>query len=837
MELRPGNSQLLESTLQDLRLALRSLRKRPGFAATAILTLTLGIGANTAIFQLLDAVRLKSLPVVSPQQLATIQVRGGTSAFGVGMGDPTTLTYALFEQIHKNQQSFSRVFAWSLTPVRVGEGSQQHRVQGLFVSGDTFATLGMVPFRGRLFTTDDDRPGCGVASVVLSYAFWQSRFGGTDSAIGSRLTVADYPAEVIGVTPPAFFGFQVGKRFDVAVLVCSAPEIFLDDYPLRRRDYFWLNVMGRLKPGWSLANASAHLQVISPGLIEASEPTHYGAPSLKLYRSFRLVAYPGGTGVSSLREQYDFSLWLLLGTTSLVLLIACANLANLMLARASTRQGEMAVRLALGATRAQLIRQLLSEGALLALFGGVFGVALASILSRSLVALLSTRYNLLQLNLGLDWRILAFTAGVSASTCAIFSLAPAFQSSRAQPIDALKTGARGSTLGRARFSFQRTLVVSQIAISLVLLVGASLFVRSFWNLTKVQPGFRQTGIVITTLNWLKLRLPLDRYVTFERDLLDQIRAIPQVDSAATATRVPLGGNWTSHVTVAGIEGSCKFTWVSPAYFQTLQIPFLSGRDFNDRDLSTSLPVAVVSETFVAKFLDAANPIGKLIRTASEPGFPEATYQIVGVVKDTKYQDLREEVTPPEAFAPASQYPYPAWWTFVAIRSSAPSAHIISAVRDTMAAAHPGLVADSEVLEASIQESLVRERMMALLSGFFGALAALLAMTGLYGIVSYIVEAHRKEFGIRMTLGASRTDILAGILRQTLQMLTIGVAVGLLLALAAAQGARALLFGLSPNDPLSLIAAPAFLAAVALAASYFPARRASRTDPISAIRYE
>ncbi len=832
-----GSTRRVESMLQDLRLALRSLRKSPGFTATAILTLALGIGANTAIFQLLDAVLLKSLPIANPQTLAAVQVKGGNPGFGIGMGTDTNLTYPLWERIRENHEPFSTVFAWSGTSFQLGQGLQERQVRSLWVSGEMFNALGVLPFRGRLFSDEDDRPGCGTPGAVISYGFWQSEFGGQDSAIGRTLMIEDHPVEVIGVTPPVFFGLEVGRKFDVAVPFCSRPSFYAGDAGLSRRDYFWVAVMGRLKPGWPPARASALLEAISPGLIEATLPDRYSQQALETYRKFRLAAYPAGNGIGSLRRQFNTPLWLLLGTTGLVLLIACANLANLMLARGSAREREMAVRLALGASRWQLIRQLLSEGAVLAVTGAILGGALAGLFSRSLVELLSTEGDLLRLDLSVDWRVLAFTAAIAVSTCAVFSLAPAFQSSRAEPIDALKAGGRGTTAGRGRYSFQRTLVIAQIAVSLVLLVGALLFVRSFRNIMAVDPGFRQKGIVVTFVDWAKLKLPADRHALFARDLLDQVRAIPQVESAATATHAPFDGSWTMGTSVEGSEGPSKFTWVSPGYFQTLQIPFVAGRDFNERDLSSSPRVAVVSETFVRKFLSGENPIGRLIRTAPEPYYPAATYEIVGVVKDTKYAGLRERVTPPEAFAPAAQFPNQSSWANLIIRSSSPSSGVIPALREKLGAVNPALSVESEVLQKQIEDGLVRERMMALLSGFFGALAALLAMIGLYGVISCIIATRRNEIGIRMALGASRGKIVGDIIRQTMEFLALGVGAGVLLSLAVTRGAGSLLFGLQANDPLSLAAACVFLVVIALIASYVPARRASRIDPMIALRYE
>src|SRR6266481_2383053 len=830
-------TQWAESTLQDIRLALRTLRKSPGFTITAILTLALGIGANTAIFQLLDAVRLRSLPVSDPQALATIQIKGGNHGFGINAGSDSNLTYPLWEQIRGHQQGFSQVFAWTNWGFQLGQGTQARDARGLWVSGGMFPALGLIPVKGRLFSVEDDQPGCGTPGVVLSYAFWQSEFGGQESAIGTKLVIEDHSVEVIGVTPPGFFGLEVGRTFDFAVPLCSEAGFHPGDLTKSRRDFFWLTVMGRLKPGRILPQASAEMDALSPGVMEATVPSGYSAQSLNSYRKYRLAVYSAGNGVSELRKTYDTSLWLLLGITGLVLLIACANLANLMLARASTREREMAVRLALGASRWRLIRQLLSEGLVLAAAGATLGVAFAAAFSRSLVWLISTEYNRLQLNLSVDWSVLAFVAAIAILTCAIFGLAPAFRSSRAEPGAALKAGSRGMTAGAERFSFQRMLVVSQIAVSLVLLVGALLFVRSFRNIMTVDPGFREKDILITFVSFEKLKLPPDRYEPFRQGLLEQIRSIPQVESAATSTHVPFNGSWTSGINVDGVEGPSKFTWASPGYFETLQIPLIAGRDFNDRDTSTSPRVAIVSESFIHKFLGGRNPIGKIIRTAPEPNYPAAEYEIVGVVKDTKYADLREEVQPPEAFAPASQFPAKGPWTSALIRSSHPLPTVISALRGKLSEVSPEIVADYDILQKQIENSLMRERAMALLSGFFGALAALLAIIGLYGVISYVVAMRRNEIGIRMALGASRQNIAGIIIRHTLQLLALGIVAGVLLSLVATRGAGSLLFGLQPNDPLTLIAAAVSLVTVALLASYLPAYRASRVDPMKALRYE
>src|SRR6267378_1423125 len=828
-----------ESLLQDVRFALRTLRKSWGFGLTAILTLALGIGANTAIFQLVDAVRLRSLPVSHPERLAGVQVKNGNRGFGITVTDnETALTYPLWEQIRLHQQVFSNLFAWADSgSASLGEGAQMRRARGLWFSGDAFNTLGIYPLRGRFFTAQDDRMGCGTPGAVISYGLWRSEFAGQDAAIGRNIIVDGRPTEVMGVAPRSFFGLEVGKTFDFALPFCSLETYFPGSGITTRADYFWIHVLGRLRPGVTLQRASSELAAISPGLIDATLPSGYGANALKVYRNYRLTAFSAGNGVSWLRQTYDTSLWLLLTITAMVLLIACANLANLMLVRASTREREMAVRLALGASRWRLIRQLLSEGLLLAAGGAVLGIVLAGIFSRSLVRFLSTEGDAIRLDLTMDWRVLLFTGLIAIFTCVIFGLVPAFRSSRADPGLALKSGSRGSTSGPERFSFQRLLVVSQLAVSVVLLVGALLFVRSFWNLVKLDPGFRERGILIAVLDFRRLTFSPERNTEFIRGLLNETRTVPQVESAATSTHIPLnGGSWNLGVHINGLEGGSKFTWVSPKYFQTMSIPLLAGREFSDLDTRMSPRVAIVNETFVHKYSAGQNPLGNAIRTTAEPGYPPSEYEIVGVIKDTKYDELREPA-PAITFAPADQYPNPGAWAILFIRFSSPPAAVISAVRDKLGAVSPAITFDFHVLHTDIQNGLVRERLMALLSGFFGALAALLAMIGVYGVMSYIVAMRKNEIGIRMALGASRASVIGIIVRQTLTLLGVGVAAGLVLSMAAARGANSLLYGLEANDPLTLFSAAAFLAAVALAASYIPAYRASCVDPMNALRYE
>jgi predicted permease len=830
----------MTALFRDVRYALRTLRNNPGFAAVAVLTLALGIGANTAIFQLLDSIRLTTLPVKNPEQLAEVRIieRGRTGNFTSAHSD---LTYPQWEQIRAQQQGFSGIFAWSESRFNIAPSGETHYAEGLYVSGDFFRVLGVQPILGRLLTVEDDQRGCGSPGVVVSNAFWQREYGGETSAIGRTITIEHHPFEIIGVTPLSFYGLEVGKQFDMAVPMCADPLIRGEYARLDVPHEWWLSVMGRLKPGWSIERASAQLAAVSPQIFEATVITKFGADAEKHYLSYHLGALPAGTGISNMRKDYETPLNLLLAIAGFVLLIACTNLASLMLARASSREREIAIRLALGASRARLIRQLMAESFLVAATGAGLGLLLSHTLGKFLVSLISTGQNRAFVDLSPDWRVLGFTLGLAILTCFLFGLVPALRATRAGSAEALKAGGRGNTGGRERFGLRRALVTVQVALSLVLLVGALLFSRSLGKLLSVDPGFRANGILITDLDLTQLKLAPDRRQPFKRDLLAQVRAIPGVHAAAETELVPLSGNVSNNdIWMDGQDSGQKKTvdesWVSPGYFQTLETPLLAGRDFDERDTATSTKVAVVNQSFARTVAHGANPVGMSFHQPAGPHQPEFIIQIIGLVQDTKYYDLRDENVP-IAFIPVAQDSDPDDFDIFMIRSNAPPADAISAVKRRVAEVNPEISLTFHVFESDIRDTLVRERLMATLSGFFGFLAALLAVIGLYGVMSYVVQRRTNEIGIRVALGAGRLRIMGMILIEALLLLAAGIVIGLGLSVAMGKAAGSLLFGVKPADPLTLGLAAALLAAVAAVASYIPARRASKVDPMVALRCE
>jgi predicted permease len=820
---------------RDLRYGLRQLRRNPGFALTAILTLGLGIGANVAIFQLLDAVRMRTLPVADAGRLVEIKIPGGTRGFGANSGW-NSVTFPLWEQIRRNRQGFASVFAWGIDRSSITTGDDTQMIRLAWASGEAFPTLGMRPQAGRLLGPNDDRDGCADPAAVLSYGFWQRHFGGRAEALGARLTLRDKVVTVVGVTPPEFYGLEAGSNFDVALPVCAA-DLWRPG-TTHSRSAFWLGVMGRLAPGWTLERAEANLRQASASWFAAVTPTGYGAESLRIWDTFRLTVEANSSGMNSLRRRYEQAIWLLLAITALVLLMACANLANLLLARALSKAREVAVRRALGATRARVVSELFTESVLLALAGAVLGLALAPLLSRALVAFLSTRTNTLELGLAPNPRVVFFTAAVAIFSALCFGLTTALLATRnsAQP-DAASLRVRSAS-GRGT-RFQHTLIVAQIAVSFVLVVAAFSFVESFRALVTIDPGFRQEGITYIQADFERLKLSADDSPALRARMLQQVRSTPGVEAASTTTRMLLNGtDWTLLVPAPdGHPQESKFMWISPGYFATMEIPLLTGRDISSDDQPAGAHVLLVNESFVKTFLRPGDPLGQTVRNLAEPGNAETQYRIVGVVKDTKQSDLRAP-NPPIAYAPDAQNPGYGLTSTLVVRSSVPAARLTASIKRELAALNPSIrVNTTTELRATTLDRLARERMLAWLAGFFGALALVLAALGLYGVIAYVASLRRNEIGIRLAIGATRGNVQWLMLRKVLFLLSVGLALGLPIAVAFLNAAGTLLFGIEASRLVDLATAGALVGLITAAAAFWPARRAACMHPMSALRQD
>ena len=831
----------LEIFWRDLCYGARMLLRSPGFTAVAVLTLALGIGANTAIFQLLDAVRLRSLPVRNPGELTLVHLADLPGWRGHQETAYPALNNPLWEYLRDHQHVFSQVLAWSPTNLGITVGDHEQLVQGLWVSGDFFNALGVRPALGRFFTSSDDRPGCGASGVVVSYTFWQRQLGGNPQAIGSTLTIARHAVPILGVTPNGFTGPEVGHSFDVAAPICSQSAYWTEETWLDSSTDWWLTVMGRLKPGGSLSMANAGLESLSPAAFEASLRKDYPTENLRDYLHFRLVADPAAGGVSWLRDKYESPLWMLLGLAGFVLLIACANLANLMLARSSARVREFAVRLSLGATRGRLISQLLWESLPLLLLGAASGLLLAGALGKSLIALLSTQGDSLFVDLHPDWRVLGFTAMLAAFTALLFALIPAFRATGLAPSEAMKTGSPRTGGGHESNRLRRGLVITQVALSLVLVTGAVLFARTFGNLLTVDAGFREDNILITSLDLSQLGIPVARRLAMKQEIVDRLYDVPGVEAASQVRIVPLSGSSTTNLVWA--EGEDRQSAFGPnlnsignGYFNTLGIPLLAGRDFDEHDTPNSPKVAVVNQEFARRLGRGANPVGLRIRRQATPDEPEAVFEIVGVVKNSKYRDLRENFVP-ILYLAVSQDQHPDPFEQIILHSALPLPILTSRIKLVIAAKSPEISVDFRVLKTQIRESLLPERLMATISGFFGILAALLTAIGLYGVISFLVTQRTREIGIRMALGAGKRQVLSSILRETLMLTVLGIGVGLPITFSVTRLIASMLFGIAPSDPVALAFAATALCGAGLAAAYIPARRAAAVDPMTALRYE
>ena len=831
----------IDTLWQDLRFAVRLLMRDKGFAVAAVVSLALGIGANTAIFQLLDAVRLRTLPVERPDELVEVRFPPGTSRSGSFTGRRPMLTYPLFDEIRRRQNVLGGIFAWNSSPLNTAAGGEVRRIEGLFASGEMWGVLGLKPALGRFYTPQDDRPGCGSPGAVLSHAYWQREFGGAPSVLQQTVRLDNVTWDIVGVAPPGFFGLDVGRRFDVALPLCGERLINNGVGREAGRSNWWLAAIGRLAAGRTEQQAIDHLASLSPDIMAATLPTGYTDEGEKQYHANKLTALPASSGVSSIRTQFGEPLVVLLGATGLVLLIACANLANLLLARAGAREREMAVRLAIGAARRRLVMQLLVESLLLALIGTVLGILVARGLTTILIAQLAAGFGNIFIDLTWNTKMFGFTVGVSVLACLLFGLMPALKATSVSPANTLRAGARGLTMSRERFGLRRLLVVTQVALSLVLLLGALLFSRTLYNLLSIDTGFDQKVLVVF-LNHQSLAGDVDRGRALREDIRERLAAIPGVDKIAQADMVPLNGSFWNEMAMIdtpagpGEKVLTNFAHVGKGYFETMQVPILRGRDFDARDTRQAPQVAIVNETFVKKTLAGADPIGRIVRIETPPSQPAQTWQIVGVSRDAKHTDLRDDFEPLVLLA-ATQETSAADWTRFVIKPRGEIDPITPAVVRKIAEVNPSIDIDFSVLSETIASGLVRERLMAALSGAFGVLAALLAAVGLYGVMSYTVSRRSNEIGIRLAMGARSVDVLKMVIAEAGWMVGAGVVIGVALGLGAAKSASALLFGLRPTDPATLASATALLAAIGLIASYVPARRASKLDPMKTLRQE
>ena len=831
----------IEALLQDLRYGARQLRLNPGFTAVAVLSLALGIGANLAMFQLINALRLRSLPIEAAGQLATVRKPLNFMTAGWSSGRHDTFTYAQFEQMREHQEAFDDLTAFGTTRFNLSPGGEVRKVDALYVAPNFLAVLGVRPVLGGWLDPATDPHDCGQAGALLDYEFWQREYAGDPAVVGRTLTLNGQAFPVLGVTPRSFGGVEPERRFDVAVPLCADSLMAAEgEGRLTMRTAWWLTPIGRLRADWSVERASAHFRDLSPGIFRETLPTEYRPDTAERYLENKIEVAPAANGVSSLRDDYEKALWILFAATGLVLLIACANLANLLLARASVREREVAMRQALGASRGRIISQLMAESGLLALLGGAAGAAVAYGLSRALVSFLSGGGSSIDMALGMDWRILSFTVVTAAGACLLFGLAPAMRASGGDPADAMR-GGRGSTAGAGHQGLRSTLAVIQIALSFVLLAGALLLAKSLDNVLSADIGIDSDGVVLASLESQADDYDLERSAELSRQLVERVRALPEVSSAAFVSISPFSGSgWNSDVYAADDptdSDDAFFTRVGPGYFETMGTPLVAGREFTARDDLSAPRVAIINRKTAERFWgEGVNPVGRVFRIEAGAGEADEAYEVVGVVENTKYYDLREEDRE-LAFFPIAQENSARADRKIVMRVSGPVNRAEEGFKQAMAAIDPELLVEFEILERQIARTTLRDRLMANLSSGFGVLAAALAALGLYGVMSYMVARRRREIGVRMALGAERGAIRGLVLGEVGKLTLVGLTIGLAGSLVLSRTLESILFGLEPHDPAMLGLGCGLLLATALAAALVPVRRATRVDPAVVLREE
>ncbi len=824
---------------QDLRFGVRMLAKNPGSTTVAVLTLALGIGANTAIFSLLHAVLLRSLPVEKPQQLVL---------FGEGtwMGSQDTLpdrswqlfSYPFYREFRKGNRVFSDVAAIDSiifgSHGRIGRGADFEKMNVELVSGSYFGTLGVSPVLGRALTEKDDQTPGAHPVAVASYSWWQRRFGRNPQAVGSAVTINSTIYTVIGVAPPGFFGVTVGQSPDLWIPLAMEREISPGWNGLEQNLFQSLYLIARRKPGISMEKASANTNLLFKQVLRQYAGPKPSPKDLASIEHARIELNSAATGLSQIRLQFASPLKILMAVAALVLLIACANVANLLLARGASRRREIAVRMSLGAGRSRLIRQLLLESGLLGLLGGVFGALLAWGTSGLLLA---TASQPIPIRVTPDVEVLGFTLLAASLTVFLFGTAPALYATRLSLAPSLKEG-RGVLGATAHNRLSRGLIVGQVALSLALLAGAGLFLQSLKNLLGTNTGFDQGHVLVMhvdpTATGYRLDARLERTM---QEVEQQVGSLRGVSKASFAFSL-FGGGWTNPVTVPGrpksdADPDVFQNIVGPDYLNVMRTPVVLGRGLSWRDHAASQKVAVINESMARAYFPGGSPIGRTFSVGDNPEWQNI--EVVGVAGDAKYMSLKQD-SMPAAFYPHAQHGM-FLYNLVARCVGDPKA-VVPEIREAVRAIDSQLpVDDATTLQQMIEDSVLNQRLMAQLSTIFGLLAAFLCCVGIYGVVSYGVTRRTSEFGIRMALGAQRTDVLWAVVREALRMVLTGSVLGLLLTLACGRLVQSQLFGLESYDPLALCVALVVMIAVSLGASYLPARRATRIDPIAALRYE
>ena len=824
----------MESILHDLRFGVRLLIKNPGFTLVAALSLALGIGANTAIFSLLDALLLKPLPVKQPEQLVIVGV-DTPSQPGRGF---SLFSYPVFREMREKNSVFSGMFARSGLQMSLSGNGQTERVQGEVVSGNFFSTLGVGPLLGRLLTEADDQTPGAHPVAVISFNFWQRRFGADSHIVGKTISLNGYPFTIIGVAQQGFHGVEVGVAPDVRIplmmdgQVRPRPGVSI----FEQRGSWWLTVMARLNPGISIERAQAATDTIYQIAREPDVRRNKGDTiDDRNFRALRIHLDSAKTGASNLSREFSQPLVVLMCLVGVTLLIACLNVANLLLARATARQKEIAVRLALGAGRFRLARQLLTEGLLLSALGGSLGLLFARWVTDVLLGfLLKGR----ALEIKPDMRMLGFTLGVTLLSALLFGLAPALQATRPNLIPALKNEtAVVSSIGR-RWELRRLLVILQVALSLVLLVGAGLFARSLQNLKMVDIGYHTDQVITMAIDPAQNGYKIERLRNFYGQLSERLVALPGVKTITFTRNAPMSGLFSrfgievpGYQPRPGEEMAVLFNQIGPQFFATFGAPLLLGREFTTQDSPESPKVVIVNQSLSRYFFGAENPIGRRITLENYKDL-----EIVGVVADAKYRNLKED-SPRTAYIPYSQYDQ-LEKRILCVRATGDADALVAAIRREVRSLDPNLpVFNVKTFAEHVNESISRERLVALLSSFFGFFALLLAALGLYGVMTYAVTLRARELGIRLALGAQARDVLRLIVKQGMKLAGLGVASGLIVALGVTRLTKSLLFGVSPTDLLTFLGTGLLLVTVALLACYIPARRATKVDPLTALRHE